>query len=202
MSPQGRGYASSSELLRGYFFERYFEMFGARAAVRGFLSPDDKLGDSPDPFAEQFVELQVDTYLNSMDRKLQSMKRGVVALESIRREVLSRPSPPSDSLRERFKRFAAQVEDDANGLHDMVSAVVNFSERERPSKIEGMSYSDDFFGPEVDFLASQVSRAEVELKDMFLEPSNVVTVDELRSDNVLTELRSIERVSKEIRQGR
>ena len=197
---QGRGHATANAILRDYFLARYWEMSGVTAAFPGFVASSDIQREVSDPFAEQFVDLQVEHFLGDLDETLRHLKRGIVALQAIRREALAGNSSSPESLRQQFKRRAAEVEDDAGDLHDMVAAVVDLSGRgsARPGKAV---YSQDFFGAEVEFLTSRVNQAEDDLKDMFLQPSNVVTVEELRGDNVLTELKSIQRVSKEIRQG-
>ncbi|MFB3905633.1 MAG: hypothetical protein ACE15E_19480 [Acidobacteriota bacterium] len=148
--------------------------------------------------AEQFVNVQVEQYIDELERKLRAMKSTVEELEAVRQDAVQGASTERASTRARMRELAEDVGDQAGDLYDMVASVmVDLQPKNDQHPLS--SSGADFFANELSFLRKQVGKAEGRLKDLFLAPTHTVDLEELRGDNVLTELKSIEQVSKDIK---
>jgi hypothetical protein len=190
---------TANPTLREYFLERYWDVYGGRTDRDAVNAADIYRGYHRDPFADQFVDVQVERFLDDLEKKLTRLETAVEALQAARQYALEAHLTSDPSLRKRFARLAEMVGHDAGDLHHMVSAVAADLPSKDPSGFMEGADSPDFFGAEVEYLVTHVGKAEGGIRDIFLEPTNTVTVEELGGDNVLTELRSIERMTKEIR---
>jgi len=184
-------------LLRQYFFDRYRELHGQRDLFPGTVAARDT-SEPVDPMAEQFVNVQVVLFITELEQKLGAMKSTIKELETIRQDAVSGRSIDDASTRARVRELAEDVGDRAGDLFDMVALVA--IDLRANNDVKPPSSSDaDFFAKELGFLRKQVGKAEGRIKALFLEPTHTVDLDELRGDNVLTELKSIEQVSKDIK---
>ncbi|RPJ62036.1 MAG: hypothetical protein EHM23_04745 [Acidobacteria bacterium] len=184
-------------LLRQYFFDRYRELHGQRDLFPGTVAARDT-SEPVDPMAEQFVNVQVVLFITELEQKLGAMKSTVKELESVRQDALSDQSTDNPSTRARVRELAQDVSKRAGDLFDMV-AIVAINLRAKGAVEPQPSPAADFFANELSFLRKQVGKAEGRLNALFLKPTHTVDLEELRGDNVLTELKSIEEVSKDIK---
>jgi len=159
---------------------------------------EDRAKQQLDPMAEQFVNIQVDQFMDELEQKLGAMKSTVNELEAVRQDAVSDQSTNDPSTRARVRELAEDVGDRAGDLFNMVAIVV-IDLRAKDDVRLPTSSGADFFANEVQFLRKQVGKAEGRIKALFLAPTHTVDLDELRGDNVLTELKSIEQVSKGIK---
>jgi len=196
---QEEGARTGNILLRHYFLERYFELHGDRTVFPATVPPEERLGRrSSDPMAERFVNIQVDQFLTELEQKLTAMKSTVRELEAVRQDAVSDHATDDASTRARMRQLAEDMGNRAEDLFDMVALVV--VDLRAKNDVRPPSSSDaEFFGKEVGFLRKQVGKAEGRIKALFLQPTHTVDLEELRGDNVLTELKSIEEVSKDIK---
>ncbi len=164
----------------------------------GSAELDERSKEQLDPMAEEFVNTQVDQFINDLERKLGAMKSTANELETVRRDAVSDQATEDPSTRARVRELAQDVGDRAGDLFNMVALVVIDLRPKDDVSLPGSSRAD-FFANEVSFLLKQVGKAEGRLKALFLQPTHTVDLDELRGDNVLTELKSIEQVSKDIK---
>jgi hypothetical protein len=185
-------------LLREFYLERYREIHGDRGSFRSSVVGGGG-GNSfrTDPIAERFVDWNVEQFLLRVEESMNSLKTRFADLESTRREALSHSQRMSSSDRQRLRAVAGELANDASKLLRMVSMVIWNVKTDRSVATE-VSPSSDFLAAELSFLRTQVEKAEESLNDLFLEPSHTVTVGELRGDNVLSQLKSIEVMSKQI----
>ena len=159
---------------------------------------DEHAKQTNDPMAEEFVNTQIDQFMNDLERKLGAMKSTVNELETIRQDAVSSQATENRSTLARVRELAQDVGDRAGDLYRMVALVV-MDLRPKDDVLPPVSSGADFLGNELRFLRKQVGKAEGRIKALFLQPTHTVDLDELRGDNVLTELKSIEQVSKDIK---
>jgi len=184
--------------LRQYFLDRYRELHGQRDLFPGTVAARNETPEPIDPMAEQFVTTQVDLFITELEQKLGAMKSTVKELESVRQDALSDQSTENPSTRARVRELAQDVSKRAGDLFDMV-AIVAIDLRAKNVVEPQPSQAADFFANELSFLRKQIGKAEGRLKALFLKPTHTVDLEELRGDNVLTELKSIEEVSRDIK---
>ncbi|RPI20784.1 MAG: hypothetical protein EHM61_26305 [Acidobacteria bacterium] len=191
------GSRTGNILLREYFLQRYLELHGERDLFPSTTLPEEIRARKMDPMAERFVEVQVDQFIDDVEQKLGAMKSDVAELESVRREAVSARSTDAPAIRARVRDLAKNVGDRAEDLFNMVAIVaIELQPKNGPRPSSG---SADFLENELKFLEVQVGKAEARLKALFLAPTHTVGLDELRGDNVLTELKAIEQVSNDIK---
>jgi hypothetical protein len=192
------GIRTGNILLRDYFLERYLELHSDASLFPGSVDPGLRAKQPPDPMAEVFVNSQVEQFIKDLEQKLGAMKSTVNQLETVRQDAMSDRVTGDPSTRARVRELADDVGDRAGDLYRMVSAVV-IDLHPKDDLVAPPSSGTDFLGAEVGFLRKLVGKAEGRLKALFLQPTHTVDLDELRGDNVLTELKSIEQVSKDIK---
>ncbi len=185
--------------MREYFLERYLELHGERTLFPGSVSMEERMKDQLDPMAEQFVDVQVDQFISDLEHKLGAMKSTAKELETIHADAVSGQATEDAATRARVRELAQDVGDRAADLFNMVAVVMIDLRPKGSVTVPASSRTSEFVGSELRFLVKQVGKAAGRLKDLFLEPTNTVDLDELRGDNVLTELKSIEAASKEIK---
>ncbi len=185
--------------MREYFLARYLELHGERTLFPGSVTLDERMKQQVDPLAEQFVSLQVDQYIEELERKLGAIKSTVHELETVRHAAVSDQSTDAPSTRARLRELAEDVGERAGDLFNMVAVVAIDLRAKNDVARPASSGSPDFLGNELKFLQKQVGKAEERLRALFLQPTHTVDLEELQGDNVLTELKSIEQVSKDIK---
>ncbi len=178
--------------------ERYLELHGERTLFPGSGAFDERAKQLDDPMAEEFVNAQVEQFMKDLDRKLGAIKSTVGELETIRQDALAGRATEDSSTRARVRELAQDVGDRAGDLYRMV-AVVLIDLRPKEQLPLPPSSGTDFLRDELGFLHQQVGKAESRIRALFLQPTHTVDLDELRGDNVLTELKSIEQVSRDIK---
>jgi chromosome segregation ATPase len=181
-------------ILREFYLQRYLEIHGDRGA---FPSSVASKHSRSDPLAEKFVDWHVEQFLSRVQENMEGLKSRLVELESARREALGQAEKISPEDRQRLKGAAGEVANDAAKLLRMISMVM-WNVRADGSEASEVRASSAFLEAEVSFLRVQVEKAEESLNDLFLQPSHTVTVRELRGDNLPSQLKAIEVMSKQI----
>jgi len=103
--------------------------------------------------------------------------------------------------RQAWKQALEDVSQHAGKLSRLMGNILIDLETDRRFKPNAASAGPDLFEKQYAFLEDEAEKALRGVKVLFLEPTNVVGLEELKGENVLAHLNRIEKLSKEMSQA-
>ena len=191
--------AIANPILNDYFLKQYY-------TTRGLPEPeettDEVYSDSApkepaDPMAELYVKWQIKRFLENLNRETDGLKSALSEAKEARDALRSRPGD-ADSTRQLWKQALTKVSEHASQLSRMLGNVLADLEADRRFKAEAAPEGPDLFEKQSAFLEEEAQKAVSGVKALFLQPTNVVGIEELKGENVLAQLNRVQKLSKEI----
>ena len=152
-------------------------------------------------FREQFIDRQIDNFLEDLEGSLDSVNSLYVEVLLARDRSLSEPSRPQrKEARGRLEDSLKQLSKEAKSLRKKLSLVLSPLKLKRRFRVSFTPESaENGFQREIDWIGEEINKAERQINDYFFVPSHTVQVSELRGENVLTHLNRVHKLSEQVR---
>jgi hypothetical protein len=141
----------------------------------------------------------MDNFLVSTSRELIELREHFQEIRLMRARMLD--SQPGTSQRKDlanlWRKQLRKLSDQANDLRKSLSFPVRgLSSKEKFEYRLTPGFNDRFFGKELELLAEEIAEVEKRVVDYIFAPTHTVSVDSLRSGNMLVGLYRIHRLSR------
>lgn len=158
---------------------------------------DSSVNEPVDRMADLYVKWQIKRFLDDLNKETDGLKSALSDAKEARDALRSRPGD-SGSTRQQWKQALAKVSEHASQLSRMLGNVLMDLEADHRFKAEAASAGADLFEKQSAFLQDEAQKAVSGVKALFIEPTNVVGIEELKGENVLAQLNRVEKLSKEM----
>jgi hypothetical protein len=147
--------------------------------------------------AERYVQWQITRFLEDVNKETNALKAALSETKDARL-ALQDTTVGSAPGRQAWKRALASVSQHAGKLSRLMGNILVDLETDRRFKVDAALAGPDLFEKQSAFLEDEAEKALSGVKVLFLEPTNVVGIEELRGENVLAHLNRVEKLSKEM----
>ena len=150
-------------------------------------------------FLDQHVDDFAQFFLDRLVRKLDRLKDHFKTVQQARTEALAETSGPDekDQARHRWRKSLAAVAKSAEDLRQFLAFVLNGKAPFEPQIDE--KARDSGFEDEMEFMQSQISKADQRIREYFFTPTHVIRVEDLQSGNMMAHLQRVKKMARELR---
>ncbi len=192
--------ALANPILSDYFLKQYYSTRGLPEPEEP--SPEEAYWESPpqqpmDPMAERYVQWQITRFLADVSKETDGL-RGALSESRDARLALRNAPDGAAAPRQAWKQALADVSQHAGKLLRLMGNILVDLETDRRFKGDATSAGPDLFEKQSALLEEEAEKALSGVKVLFLEPTNVVGIEELKGENVLAHLNRVEELSKEM----
>ncbi len=189
--------ARQNAILRKYFQEQYLEMkrFGPNATSQR------RRELPPDAFMDRFIDKRIDHFVEELEKRMNSIEEG---LEDVRQTASGMKTSPSEEGRKRnvLKRQLGSLADDLGRLHKTLAILLlELKSKAGLQRTVDSSPANAGFSKEIEYIASQYSRAADQIGNYFLKPSFTVSIHQLKGENLLIQLHRANKMARELRKS-
>jgi len=178
--------ACQNPILRDYFRRRY---------------PGFRFEGETDDFVEEFVDRQIDSFLRTVDEKLEKLKSTTELLARLQERGARLESESNRAeIRRAFIGTLKKSEDLSDDLRDLLAVVFLGLDRKGDFK-EAISLDAEarWFAKEVDYIRRHVEEADTRIREYLFDTKNVVDAVDLRKESMMVCLFFAEQMAKSVR---
>lgn len=189
--------ARQNTLLRSHFREMY-----PRSAAGGWNRSYDPPNDD---FTERFIDRQIDSYLEEIERQLDRLEINMTVAEGLRERILairtdSAPAQQYEEAMEGFEKALEEVQKGADQLKDQLEyAFTGLQGKRRLDHRVDSTSRENFYGEELLFLRRRIDEAEERIRNYLFRSVNTVDVKELQEETMMVCLYQVGRMAREVR---
>ncbi len=154
-------------------------------------------------FVEQYVDRQIDIFLQQIREKLSDLKSRFAQVREMRERTLAAPPMGRDAVlnKKEWKRQLKELRDVAGALRQRLAFIFTDldSKGDFKPQIEDRAVKTGFDG-EMNFMEEQIKKAEQRIVDYLFVPRNTVNLQDLQYENMLIHLYRVKEVAGRIRE--
>jgi hypothetical protein len=155
-----------------------------------------------DPFLEDYVDRQIDNYLEELTEKLAHLNSHFGQLEQAQEIILQDSSAQAVSrARLHWRNSLKGVQDKSGDLWNMLRYVLTVLEDKGDLKPLVPQEPDSVYPNETRFIGEQISKAEKRIREYFFQTHSVIELEDLKGENMLIHLYLAREMAKRIRKA-
>ena len=183
--------ARQNTILRAYFRKQF-------ANMRSFHNTP---GWRNDPFAENFVDRQIDHFLSQLHEKLSLLRSHFSQVEASRTALLTVTSPQEQrSARLQWETSLRKVERYSGDVWNLLRYILtNLEDRDHFKPRFSAADMESVFRRQVEFMGEEIVEAERKIQHYFFESGRTVQVEDLRGENMLIHLYHVKQMAKKLK---
>jgi undecaprenyl-diphosphatase len=184
--------ARQNLILRAHFRQQFANMRSFNTSGRG----------RRDPFLEDYVDRQIDNYLEELTEKLAHLNSHFGQLEQAQEIILQDSSAQAVSrARLHWRNSLKGVQDKSGDLWNMLRYVLTVLEDKGDLKPLVPQEPDSVYPNETRFIGEQISKAEKRIREYFFQTHSVIELEDLKGENMLIHLYLAREMAKRIRKA-
>lgn len=171
-----------------------------------YPSRRDGFAMPPRMFLENFIDQQIDNFVQGIDDRLRRLNAHLTVTENLRMRLLElkRGGKQQEQVFAegivRFRKELEEFEDAADRLRDYLEmATVGLKGKAKLEVELSPAREEELYGMEILFIRTQIDKAEAGIRDYLFRSTNVVQVEEIQGQNMLVRLHWAEQMAKKIR---
>jgi hypothetical protein len=191
VEPENAPLARQNTILRAYFRKRF-------ATMRSFHNTPVSRND---PFAEDFVDRQIDHFLSELQEKLLLLRSHFSSVQASRSALLEVISAEErQPARLRWENSLRQVERNSKDVWNMLRYVfTDLEDRDRFKPRFNFHDVESIFRRQTEFMGEEIAEAERKIKHYFFESGSTVQVEDLKGENMLIHLYHVRQLAKKLK---
>ena len=155
---------------------------------------------SRDPFLEEYIDRQIDHFLEELTEKLAHLNNHFSQVEEAQESILQDSSAQAISqVRIRWRKSLKGVQDEAGDLWNMLRYVFMDLEDKGDLKPVEPQGSDSLYKKETQFIGEQLGKAEKRITEYFFRVESVIQLEDLKGENMLIHLYLAREMAKKLR---
>lgn len=176
--------ARQNQILRDFYRRLY-------PGLDGSFPPSEE-------FLENFVDRQIDAFAVDIDRRLKRITSQAAVVEELQKRLGAARGEGRETVDESLKGVLRQLADDCDGLADRLQLVFSgLSRRSRNRGRDAASATGKDRDPYAD-LVSRLRVADRSIRDYLFTSRQVVRLEELEGEDMLTRLDAAEKLAREL----
>jgi hypothetical protein len=183
--------ARQNSILRDHFRKQFSKM-GAFQNSPGRRS---------NPFAENFIDRQIDNFLSELQDKLSLLRSQLAQVEASRASILETFSPEEQRLARRgWEQSLKGIERSSGDVWTMLRYLLTgLEDRDKFKPHFSAQDRGAGFQRQVEFMAEETAQAERKIRHYFFESGSIVHAEDLTGENMLIHLFHVRQMAKELK---
>jgi hypothetical protein len=151
-------------------------------------------------FLERHVAKQMEEYLRSLSRSMISLNEELRVAGELGSQAFAGDAVDRGKVQILWRQSLAEIEDHAKRLRKMLTPILKgFKAKSGYKPVIDAGGASSGFRDEIEFIASEVKKANQRIIDYFFAPTHVVRLDHLSGENMMICLYRVQQMSKALR---
>ena len=183
--------ARQNAILRDHFRKQFAKMG----------SFQDSPGRRSNPFAENFIDRQIDNFLSELQGKLSLLRSHLAQVEASRARILETFSLEEQELARRgWEQSLKGVERSSGDVWTMLRYLLTgLEDRDKFKPHFSVQDRGAGFQRQVEFMGEEIAQAERKIRHYFFESGSIVHAEDLTGENMLIHLFHVQKMAKELK---